>query len=293
MAARVFVPSFCDGALVVFERHKDANPSGRFQAVLLLDAKGERVIEHLSHPLSASEIAQSLFIAKRFLLYCEAMSKGPLLDPLSQSTAPFGLGDPNTLMLIRNSAELKTDVYLYAAAADAYLASPLRERFSPELSLNLFRQAVALYDRSRAERFLNEEWPVIQSKSLSRHYCECFGDVFFHLARMTKQDRLAFEALKLASRANPSVERAAPLRNLAALLKESDEVIRQASIEATHRPLAPRALAQVCVAHARLGQFEDAHTTLSLLRSRDDPKPKVDVDKVEKFLAEQARVQRN
>lgn len=276
--------------IIVSERVTDARGAMSYRAVLELAPDGDAVATRFAPDLSVQDLRQCRALVAQMQIHRQAIRGA---DPCDFLALHHGLGgglSPMGLRLPRLWAEYATALGVYCGVADAYLAQPARQRVSPELSLDLYRQTLGFHDLARARRFLAEDGPVLRALPLSAHYRECIHDVFFHLARRIGDRRAAYGHLQQAWLAHPNPDRAQILIADAGLFQLSQDVITYAAYLAAHQPLAPQQLAQLAVAHARSGDMAKARAALRLLDAGETQEARRLIPKIAAFLKAQGGV---
>ena len=284
MIKRVFIPHMVGPNIIVSERVTDARGIVTYHAAAQFGPDGVAVAHRFAHDLRADDLHKCRELVAQMQSYRQAMRSVDVCDFLGlrdqAGYAPSAAG----LQLLRLWADYATGLHVFCGIADAYLAQPAQVRVSPELSLDLYRQALGFHDLGRARRFLDEDGPVLRHKTLSAHHRECIYDTFFHLARRMSQRREAYGYLQHAWQARPNRERAEILLGDASFFKLSDDVVRYASFLARQQLLSPQQLAQLAVAHARKGEMAKAEAVLGDLQANASDNARKLAPKIAAFL---------
>ena len=287
MIERVFIPHMVGPKIIVSERVTDARGIVTYHAALQFDPDGAAVAHRFAHDLTANDLHKCRELVAQMQSYRQAMQSVDVCDFLGLRDHADYAPSPEGLRLLRLWADYATALHVFCGIADAYLAQPAQARVSPELSLDLYRQALGFHDLGRARRLLDEDGPVLGYKTLSAHYRECIYDTFFHLARRMGQRREAYGYLQHAWQARPNRERAEMLMGDASFYKLSDDVVRYASFLARQQPLSPQQLAQLAVAHARKGEMAKAEAALRDLQANATDDARKLAPKIAAFLKAQ------
>lgn len=282
---RVFIPHLIGADVMVSERLTDARGTVSYRAVLICAPDGQSFAQSLVTDLTEGDLRECHLLVGQMQHYRQAMRRADPCDfSALHAVGAFGTTHAG-LRLLKLWAEYATAVLVFGRIADAYLAKAPQKRVSVALSLDLYRQALNFHDLDRAQRFLDEDGPVLDQRHLSAHYRESIYDVFFHLARRMGQKRAAYGYLQQAWAARPNRERAQILLADAGFFQQSQDVVAYADYLAGQTALSPQQIGTLAVAHARLGDMTKAAACLEDLRQSDAATASSIAAKIAAYLA--------
>jgi hypothetical protein len=283
---RVFVAHFVNGQPAVSEKHTDARGTITFGVVLVLGK--DKSIAFLAPGFGPADVKRFLTLLDKADQVAKAQRAAGPFDPLRLCDTAQNPIDMQQIMSLKILADYTSSVLIYAATIDTYLNSPVADRFVFDYSLDLYRQAMGFHDLPSLTQLIAQDAPYIQSLPLGQHQRETIYDALYYMAHRIQKRDAAFEFLQRAWAARHSLARAAILIDEAAFFQKSDLIVEIAQVLAQAGRITPRNLAQLAVAHQRLGRRQDAYQALQTLSAVQAPEAQKLAQKIAQFLSNAA-----
>jgi hypothetical protein len=262
-SSAVYLAHYVYAQPAISQKLVNARGTVTFQIIYL--RRPDNQLMFLAPRLPAAEMAQCRALMQEFERLANVARQAGPYDALALAQANGSALSLAQMQHLQMIGEYTTAALIYRASVETYLASPAPQRISPNHTLDIYRQALGFHDLDAIRRLLDGDGAHFPAVPMTPHQRECLLDAMYQMARRVNLRERAFGFLRMVWDMRPSAARAVLLMDDAALMQDSDMVLMAGQYLDHMGQLKPRNLAQMVVAHQRLGQIDMAHAGRSQL----------------------------